>query len=501
MKHEKLSQALNEVRDQYIEEAAKKKRRSYAPWVGAVAAVLALVILAGIFLRPHSPQNPAVNLEAVPMETTPTETTPTEPAPVQLPPLSTDLRRFEIAKPIYPTMLNRPENDFFDLDAYYAWRDNIKTLHNQPQSYGDGMQNYFRTATPTILADSDSTNPVCSPVNIYMALSMLAEAADGETHKELLDFLGVETIEQLRLLNNYIWNGHYWDDGVTTSILGSSLWLDDQFTFNSECAEALAKYYYASSFSGDLGTEEMNKALQNWLNEQTGGLLEEYANAVELDPLTAFALASTIYYKVNWSSGFNEENNIEQTFYGKNEDKNVTFMNKTIKGDTYFWSDNCGAVSLHLEDGSNMWLILPDEGVDTNTVLQSEDLWNMLFTQYKNQKQITVNLSIPKFKVDSSMELKELLGSMGLSNTMGTNADFSNLSPSATFGVGSVTHAATVEIDEEGVAAAAFTVIPPPGAAPPTEYDEIDFVLDRPFIFIIESSDGLPLFAGVVNQL
>ena len=236
MKHEKLSQALNEVRDQYIEEAAKKKRRSYAPWVGAVAAVLALVILAGIFLRPHSPQNPAVNLEAVPMETTPTETTPTEPAPVQLPPLSTDLRRFEIAKPIYPTMLNRPAEDFYDFEAHKAWLDNVEDIHDQPQDYGDVMQDYFKTVTPAILEYSDSANPVCSPTNIYMALAMLAETANGETREELLDFLGVETIEQLRLLNNYIWNGHYWDDGVTTSILGSSFWLDDQYTFNPECA-------------------------------------------------------------------------------------------------------------------------------------------------------------------------------------------------------------------------------------------------------------------------
>ena len=33
----------------------------------------------------------------------------------------------------------------------------------------------------------------------------------------------------------------------------------------------------------------------------------------------------------------------------------------------------------------------------------------------------------------------------------------------------------------------------------PTE-DEIDFVLDRPFLFVITGAQGLPLFVGVVNQ-
>ena len=28
----------------------------------------------------------------------------------------------------------------------------------------------------------------------------------------------------------------------------------------------------------------------------------------------------------------------------------------------------------------------------------------------------------------------------------------------------------------------------------------MDFVLDRPFAFVIESQDGLPLFAGIVNE-
>ena len=33
---------------------------------------------------------------------------------------------------------------------------------------------------------------------------------------------------------------------------------------------------------------------------------------------------------------------------------------------------------------------------------------------------------------------------------------------------------------------------------PPDE--EIDFILDKPFLFAITGYDGLPLFVGVVNQ-
>ena len=53
-------------------------------------------------------------------------------------------------------------------------------------------------------------------------------------------------------------------------------------------------------------------------------------------------------------------------------------------------------------------------------------------------------------------------------------------------------------VNEKGVTAAAFTWIPAAGAAPPPE-TEINFVLDRPFLFVVESRDGLPVFAGIVN--
>ena len=59
-------------------------------------------------------------------------------------------------------------------------------------------------------------------------------------------------------------------------------------------------------------------------------------------------------------------------------------------------------------------------------------------------------------------------------------------------------HAARVAIDEEGVTAAAYTVMMEAGAAMPPD-EEIDFTLDRPFVFAITSQDGLPLFIGIVN--
>ena len=47
--NEKLNEALNEISDKYLEEAAKPKKKRGFYWLGAVAAILAVAILAGVF--------------------------------------------------------------------------------------------------------------------------------------------------------------------------------------------------------------------------------------------------------------------------------------------------------------------------------------------------------------------------------------------------------------------------------------------------------------------
>ena len=44
-----------------------------------------------------------------------------------------------------------------------------------------------------------------------------------------------------------------------------------------------------------------------------------------------------------------------------------------------------------------------------------------------------------------------------------------------------------------------ITVIMMCGAAAPPE-EEVDFVLNRPFVFAITGTDGLPLFVGIIHQ-
>ena len=112
-----------------------------------------------------------------------------------------------------------------------------------------------------------------------------------------------------------------------------------------------------------------------------------------------------------------------------------------------------------------------------------------------------VNLSVPKFDIRASGDLKDTLQAMGVTDLFSQSAaDFSgSVEGDFPVWVTAVNQATRVAIDEKGVTAASYIEIPGAGAAQPPE-EIIDFILNRPFLFVITNRYDLPLFAGVVNQ-
>lgn len=418
-----------------------------------------------------------------------------------------------VAAPAYPEMSPYPDESQFikpngDFDSegfdkvYTAWREDLDRQRTQPQGYTQGLPEFFAESIPHFLA-GDAANPVCSPLNLYMALAMLAESTDTATRQEILDALNAESITALRAQAGQVWNAHYCADGATATVLANSLWLRQDLAYNEATVNTLARDYYASVFQGALGSEEMDQALQQWLNAQTGGLLQEQIQNVTMDPQTVLALASTIYYRAKWRNEFQEERNTQGVFHAASGDRDVTFLNTVQTYGPYYWGEDFAAVSLHLEDGSRMWLVLPDEGRTPADLLSGGLALDMILNRpdtYENQKSIRVNLSMPKFDITADTRIEQPLRDLGITRVFDPDrADFSSVLPDTPAWLDQVQHAARVTVDEEGVAAAAYTVMMTAGAAMPPE-DEVDFIADRPFLFFITSRDNLPLFAGIVNE-
>ena len=494
--NEKLNKALDQISDSYLSEAENYKTPRRRPlWFAAAAAVLALVIgvsaLGGFF----QPTNPVLQ-----------GTTPADPIISQIPnPSQLNLNNL-VAAPVYPQMVQCPiESDYTDYHAYcdalVAWEASKNSLHNAPEGYADSLTDFFLESTRHFL--DPSSNSAYSPVNVYMALAMLAETTGGNSRQQILDAFGLSSIEELRMQVQYLWRSHYHDDGVTTLLLGNSLWLDEAFSFREETLQQLADIYYASSFWGDLGTAEMNQQLQSWLNANTGGLLQEQAEKVTMDPETVFALASTVFFAADWDTEFNPANTRAMVFRCEDYDLLTPFMNQTLHYCTYYRGSNFGAISLGLNGNNDMWLILPDEGHSVEEILQSDEYLRLTQSPFRwpDKDSYTVHLSLPKFDVTSETDLIQGLQNMGITDVFDPNiSDFTPLTDTSDLILTGASHAARVMVDEEGCLAAAFTVLTIEATGAFLPPPEMDFVLDRPFLFVISSQDNLPLFVGTVVQ-
>lgn len=110
-----------------------------------------------------------------------------------------------------------------------------------------------------------------------------------------------------------------------------------------------------------------------------------------------------------------------------------------------------------------------------------------------------VNLSVPKFDVNSTLNLKAGLQEMGITDVFNeVTSNFTEITGDVPIYLTAANQTVRVQIDEEGVKAAAYIEFP--GAMSPEPPEEIiDFILDRPFVFAI-TNRSIPMFVGAVNH-
>ncbi len=512
MKKEDIFHGVTNIRDDLIDEAAKKRKRP-GIWRGAVAAVLALTIAVGgaALWRGRTPGlndvnegpgNPAGGEEPGKL--------PGGPAggeePGELPggpdPGASGTAQIRtLAAAQYPERIPYPTEEFSDdYDRWSAARRERRLTEEEREA----LSGFNAAAIRALLEDSGDGNAVCSPANIYLAFAMLAETAGGENRQQILSALGAESVEELRARAGRLWNALYNDDGSYTLKLANSLWLRDGVEYGQEPLDILARDYYASSFSGAMGSEALNDALRQWLNENTGDLLREQAEGVELGEDAYLALASTVYFADTWAGEFSKKQTAPQTFHAPSGDLERDFMHKTFE-DGAVLGERFTAIELSFKTGGSMRLILPKEGVAPEELLDDPAVLALLagesFGVYAAPETFDITLSLPKFDVSFDADIREAMTALGVTYAFDPGGtDFSPIAGDLPLYVSDALHAARVKIDEEGCEAAAYTVlITTPGAVMPVDHEDLELTFDRPFLFSVISNTQ-PVFTGIVSR-
>lgn len=355
-----------------------------------------------------------------------------------------------------------------------------------------------------LAAQYDPDNICVSPASAHLALDMLENGAAGATKDAIDKTLGIGSMSSLDLDSNA--------DALTT-VLGyadpkvdvenaNSVWTDPQISIRPQYLDATQRYYDATSQQVDLGSADGVKRVNEWVSDKTKGNIKTLFDGPQ--PGTILLLLDAIYFKGNWSTPFDASATADGTFHLLDgTDKQTPMMHRSDHFD-FGQVDNVKVLSVPYGSGRlEMVFVLPDDAGDLQNVVSSLDTddWDKWMKALSGD---LVRVTLPKFKMEDTHKLNDVLKAIGMAPAFDSGAEFSALSSSSGIVISQVLQKTTMQCDEQGVVATAVTAVSGmvtsagPNSTPP-HYDE--FTADHPFLYAIrDTSTGAILFAGVVAK-
>lgn len=376
--------------------------------------------------------------------------------------------------------------------------DSAKTMETKQGNPADGaymkgLHGFADGISSAIL--SGGKNSVCSPVSLYMALSLAAAGANGKTRDEMFSVLGLagKDAAYLSKETGKLFQTLFFDNKITKLKVANSLWLQKGVPFKQAYIDDAVKDFYASLYNVDYASKETPKRMGQWISDNTNGVLKP---EVQVDPNLILTILNTVYLKDEWMDRFTDANTKKDSFRLADGSKTeCDFMHRKIETGRYVKGDGFQSCSLALKNAGEVVLILPDEGIGVDRLL-SEAGKTGLFSTQKEAKGAMIELALPKFTFGSDYQLADTLKKMGMETAFEGGADFSLMTDGGAI-ISNVRQQAHVAADENGVEAAAFTQIMMAGGAMIKD-SVIPMKFDRPFLFAILSQEGAPLFTGLV---
>ncbi len=357
---------------------------------------------------------------------------------------------------------------------------------------------------------SESGNLILSPYSMSLALAMTYAGARGDTESQMAEVLhftqGQEPTHSafnaldLKLESNPI-NLDKDQEPLKINI-ANAVWAEQTYSFLPEFLDTIAVNYGAgihlADFINNFNPERVG--INDWVSEQTEDKINNLLPDGSVNASTRMVLVNAIYFKADWLSKFDADSTYDSVFHLLDGTEITTpTMHNSIYGVPYMEGNGVQAIELsYAGETAAMDIILPDEGdFETFEASFNKDVYDEIINGM--QPSGPVQLSLPKFEFTKDFGLAGVLSNMGMADAFDRGAaDFSGMTGNKDLFISDVIHKAFVAVDEEGTEAAAATavIMELAGAAQPPD---AQFVVDRPFIFVIRDTvSGQVLFIGRV---
>jgi serpin B len=352
------------------------------------------------------------------------------------------------------------------------------------------------------LKKSNTGNMFYSPYSISTALAMTYAGARGDTEKQMNNTLHF-TLSQTQLhpaFNKLALElasrgqGAKSKEGKSFSLnVANALWGQKDYNIQSDFLKTLAQNYDAGMNILDFikSPEESRVTINKWVSDQTNSRIKDLIPQGAIDIYTRLVLTNAIYFDAAWKYPFAKEATRSGTFNLLDGSKITVSMMSHRAGFGYAKGNGYQAIELPYDgDEISMVILLPDAG--QFTAFENSMDFTKVSDIIGNLKRADVDLTMPKFRFESSFSLRGSLAALGMPIAFSEQADFSGINGQHDLLIKDVVHKAFVAVDEAGTEAAAAS-----GVIIGIVSIGTTVTVDQPFIFLIRDiKTGAILFIG-----
>ena len=338
--------------------------------------------------------------------------------------------------------------------------------------------------------ETNRNNLIYSPLSIKYALNMLKEGANGKTKEEIEQVLKNTTLTKY---NNY----------EKKLSLANALFVREKYKNN---IVDNYKTKLETDYKAELIFDEFKNAnnINDWISRKTLDIIKKMLRDDQVTDSNVI-LVNALAIDMNWKEKFETDNTSSRKFLvSENDTIDVAMMHSTSSSldNKYYKDEKLTMLSKPLKKYGDTQLefvaIMPlqiERYIGENRIVQDLEKLHSI----EDEEELSIN--IPKFKFDYSLKLKDDLKELGIESAFTEEADLTNLSKTGNLYVTDALHKADIEFSEDGIKAAAVTVITMKDNAMVISKKLIDLTFDRPFIFLIRDvNTGEVWFVGTVYE-